>query len=113
PAQLQTLMDLAVGLAGTGSDADKAADSEQYLVGLVVSVDPTVGGPDVIQAGTGADVVIGGAGSDNITTDVNDTAGDIVLGDHGFVDYILRDGNPTDLDSVTSTDTTLGGDDTI
>ena len=112
-SQLLALEDLAVGLAGYGGGPDRASDTDGFLVGLVITVDPTVGGPDVLHAGSGADVVIGGAGSDSITTDRDDTVGDIVLGDHGFVDYVLRDGDPTTVDSVTSLDTALGGDDTI
>jgi Ca2+-binding RTX toxin-like protein len=38
---------------------------------------------------------------------------DVVLGDHGFVDRVLADGDPTDLDRIWSTDPALGGNDTI
>ena len=112
PAQLLTLQDLATSVAGLGGVGDRA-DGSDRLVGLVITVDPTVGGPDVLISGTGSDVVLGGAASDSITTDRSSADADIVLGDHGFVDYILRDANPADLDSVWSTDPTLGGDDTI
>jgi Ca2+-binding RTX toxin-like protein len=58
------------------------------------------GGPDVILAGVGGDTVDAGAGAD------------IVLADNGSVDWGLN-GNPIDIDRVTTTDALLGGNDIV
>ena len=89
------------------------------LIGLVLTTDPRVGGNDTITTGTGRDTILGGAGNDTITSnrgvggDPTVDSSDIVLGDHGFVDSVLRDGQATDLDRIWSTDTDLGGNDLI
>ena len=78
-----------------------------------------MGGNDTITTGTGRDTILGGAGNDTITSnrgvggDPTVDSSDIVLGDHGFVDSVLRDGQATDLDRIWSTDTDLGGNDLI
>jgi Ca2+-binding RTX toxin-like protein len=113
PAQLALLEGVATAVYGHGGPGDRT-DGTARLVGLVITVDPTVGGDDTITTGAGADVVLGGAGGDSITTRFpTSTASDIVLGDHGFVDRVLRDGDATDVDRVWSSDPLLGGDDHI
>src|SRR5207253_454830 len=80
--------------------------------------DTTVGGNDTITTGTSAatDIVFGGVDTDTITTDRGGAAGDgsaIVVGDNGFVDWQLLDGNPSDIDRIWSIDPNTGGSDTI
>ncbi|QXE26036.1 parallel beta-helix repeat [Richelia sinica FACHB-800] len=69
-----------------------------------------LGGNDQISTGTGADVILAGFGTDT----VNSGAGnDIVLGDNGWVDYVITDNNPNDIDQITVVDPAIGGGDTI
>ena len=113
-AQLVALEAAAVAVSGHGGFGDKT-DGVERLVGIVITTDPTVGAADVVTTGGGKDVVFGGAGGDTIMTDRASTTDltDIVFGDHGFIDFVLLDGDPTDLDRIWSTDPTLGGDDNI
>ena len=102
---------------GHGGFGD-TTDGVEGLVGIVVTVDPTIGGADTITTGLGSDIVLGGAAGDSITTNDGETAGtpdqpNIVIADHGFVDTVLLDGDPADLDRIWSTDVTYGGDDTV
>ena len=113
-AQLEAF---AVGVLGHGGPGDKT-DGVTRLVSYVTRIDPSIGGNDTITDGLGADVVIGGFGSDSITTNRGETpaapdADAIVIGDNGFVDYAAIDGNPTKIDRISTTDPTLGGVDTI
>ena len=66
-------------------------------VGLVVTSTPTVGGRDRITGGAGRDAVLGGVGDDTIDYQrggqTAPPAGDVVLGDNGFVDWALVDGD--------------------
>ncbi len=112
--QVAQLEQAAVAVSGHGGVGDLTDGVEGQLVGLVVTLDPTIGGDDVLSSGSGRDVLLGGAGGDTISTSRDATdAADIVLGDHGFVDWVLRDGDPTDLDRIWSTQPDLGGNDTI
>ncbi|MDA8435365.1 MAG: hypothetical protein M0Z98_05210, partial [Actinomycetales bacterium] len=114
PELLAQLEGLAVAVSGNGGFGDKT-DGVERLVGLVVTTDPTIGGDDTITTGSGSDIVLAGAGGDSVTTNRGSGADltDLVLGDHGFIDWVTLDGDPTDLDRIWSTDTALGGDDTI
>ena len=117
-ADLATLEAAAVAVSGHGGFGDTTDGVAGRLVGLAITVDPTVGTGDVITTGTGADWVFGGAGADSITTNRGESATvtdgkDIVVGDHGFVDTVLLDGNPGTIDRVWSTDPSTGGNDSI
>ena len=115
--QLIALEAAAVAVSGHGGFGDKTDGVEGRLVGLAITTDPTIGSGDVITTGDGDDTVFGGAGGDTIITDRYTSTSrfdtDLVFGDHGFVDYVLLDGDPTDLDRIWSTDPALGGDDDI
>ena len=69
-----------------------------------------VGDADAILTGQGNDIVLGGAAGDAIDTRAGD---DLVLGDNGLLDYVAADGDPADIDLVTSLDPAIGGADTI
>ncbi|NMM32680.1 MAG: calcium-binding protein, partial [Phycicoccus sp.] len=106
-----------VAQSGNGG-VDDFTDGVVRPLGLVTTVDPSIGGDDVITTGVGADIVLGGAGGDRITTNRGETAGTpdgngIVFGDHGFIDWVIQDADPSDIDRVWSTDTEFGGADTI
>ena len=78
--------------------------------GRLETTDPTVGGNDTITTGSGIDVVLAGQGDDLVRLG---GGADIALGDHGFVDWVLLDGDATDLDRIWSADPELGGDDDV
>ena len=79
------------------------------------------GGDDVITTGLGRDMVFGGAGGDTIVANFGESVSggpldgnNIVIGDYGFVDYMVN-GDPHDIDLIASFDawTNLGGADVI
>ena len=125
-----------LGDAGAIYAASSDAASDRFgslpiTLGMVETLAPETGGNDQIQTGTGSAVIMGGSGNDTISTvlatdtpDPNNT--NFVLGDNGFITWVgqeLRpagvglwpgaDTNASDIDLVTSTDFTFGGDDTI
>ena len=62
--------------------------------------------------------MIGGVDDDTITTNRGEgsgapDAGDIVIGDNGFVDWALVDRTPSDIDRIWSIDPDTGGTDSI
>src|SRR5207244_9592387 len=76
----------------------------------IESMAPALGDVDEIFAGNGLDRIIGGTAGDIIN------AGDgsnIVIGDAGYIDYVIADGDVTDIDRIWSTDTAIGGPDSI
>jgi Ca2+-binding RTX toxin-like protein/acetolactate synthase small subunit len=75
----------------------------------VTTTEPGVGGNDILEGNAGNDIILGGFGNDTISGNAGD---DILLGDNGIVDYLI-DGNAATLDLVTTTDSALGGSDTI
>ncbi|MCU1507720.1 MAG: hypothetical protein JWP05_2689, partial [Microbacteriaceae bacterium] len=106
-----------VAQSGNGGVGD-FTDGAVRPLGLVITIDPTIGGTDVITTGVGADIVLGGAGGDTITTNRGETAGapdgsGIVFGDHGFVDWVSQDAAAADIDRIWSIDPAFGGADTI
>src|SRR5262249_54434037 len=101
-------------------------------LGLVQTVAPETGDDDTIQTGTGSSVIFGGSGNDTISTvlptDVpNPNNTNFVVGDNGAIAWTAgellaflglaawpgADVDPSDIDLVTSTDFTYGGDDHI
>ena len=70
---------LAASVFGHGGPGDRT-DGVARLVGLVVSIDPTIGGSDTITDGAGADVIIGGTAGDTITAG---EGANVVVGDSG------------------------------
>ena len=120
----------AIYAAASNAPADRFG-SLPITLGMVQTLAPSIGGVDHIQTGTGSAVIMGGAGDDTISTvlatDTPDpTNTNFVLGDNGFITWVgqeLRpagvglwpgaDTNASDIDLVTSTDFTYGGDDTI
>ena len=96
---------------GSGTDVvlgdnGQALFNAKGILTYITTIDPTIGGVDIIQAGTGFNTVFGGAMGDQVT---GDTGTDVVMGDHGNATF-------TDegvLIHIISTDTDLGGDDLI
>src|SRR5207253_616633 len=58
----------------------------------------------------GNDIILGGAAGDVIDADIGNN---VVFGDNGFVDYVVADGNASDIDKIGSLDETTGGADHI
>ena len=90
--------------------ADDRTDGLPRPVISVTTVDPRIGGDDTIVTGAGNDVALGGAGKDRIDTGLGN---DLVVADHGFVDWTSLDNDASDIDKIWSTDTDLGGNDTV
>lgn len=99
------------------SDANRF-ESQPITLGLVETIDPSIGGIDLVVTGLGDDIVLAGAAGDSVTADAG---ANIVLGDHGQIDYVRAertvtlgaDVDPFDIDLIESTATSIGGDDTI
>jgi Ca2+-binding RTX toxin-like protein len=104
---------IVIGDSGTITAATADAPQRDGLpitIGVIETTTYAEGGRDTITAGDGGNIVFGGFGDDNITTGAG---ADFVLGDDGRIDTML-DGNPADIDLITSTSTTeLGGSDAI
>ncbi|HEY4634477.1 MAG TPA: UvrD-helicase domain-containing protein, partial [Candidatus Limnocylindrales bacterium] len=103
-AQLEAL---GVAVFGHGGPGDKT-DGVVRKLGLVFSVDPSVGGVDKVRGLEGRDIVFGGAAGDELTAGASDAASDVILGDNGrarFVEDVLVD--------IASINPEIGGDDTI
>ena len=94
---------IVIGDSGQVSAATVSAP--QTALGMTFSVIATIasdtGGNDSIVAGTGADIVLGGAANDTIDPGAGDN---LVLGDNGSLDWVSLDGEPADLDRVMSLD---------
>jgi Ca2+-binding RTX toxin-like protein len=82
-----------------------AIQAPGWVVTSVSSSDSAYGGQDTIDGGAGSDLLIGGSGSDRITAD---DGNDVVLGDNGTI--LAPNGV---VATVQSTDTAVGGSDTI
>ena len=114
-------------LGDSGAVYAAAADTNRFgtlpmTIGMVTTMDPLNGGDDVISTLDGNAIVMGGVGNDTITTGAGTN---IVFGDDGYVTWVGAelnpqgltwsgsDHDPSDIDLLSSTDTTFGGNDTI
>jgi Ca2+-binding RTX toxin-like protein len=102
-----------IGAPGTGAGddvlvGDNATVTWNPATGFVTQFASlgTAGGDDVITAGEGRNLVLGGVGADSVTSGAGD---DVVLGDNGIANFTAG-GVITD---VTSTHLSSGGIDTI
>ncbi|HEX6131660.1 MAG TPA: calcium-binding protein, partial [Actinomycetota bacterium] len=105
------------GAAFLGSPGDDALLGDNGLLLLeggvlhrILTTEVAIGAGDDISGDAGADVILGGLGGDTIGAGAG---ADIVLGDHGFLDTVVLDGDPSDVDLVSTDAPTAGGDDTI
>jgi len=87
--------------AGTPQIAGQA-----MTIGLIETIAFGDGGTDNITTGAGNDTVLGGNEADTI--DAGD-GNNIVLGDNGYIDYVVNDGDASDIDLIESTSTTANG----
>ncbi|MCA9170406.1 MAG: hypothetical protein KDB23_22165, partial [Planctomycetales bacterium] len=86
--------------------------SGQMILTHIHTTEPLFGGNDSIFTDSGADIVLGGAGNDLINAGLperGDVERDIVLGDHGWVDFTTTG----ELIQIYTTDPAIGGDDVI
>jgi len=84
-----------------------ATFTDSGVITLVETRDPEYGGDDIITAGDGPNVLVGGSGADSITAGNAETA-DIILGDNGRI--VFTNGI---LNFIESSDPAYGGNDTI
>ena len=114
-------------LGDSGAIYAAAADTNQFgtlpiTIGMVTTVDPAHGGNDSISTLDGNAIVMGGVGNDTIQTGAGTN---IVFGDDGYVTWVGAelnpqglswsgsDHDPSDIDLLSSTDTSYGGNDSI
>lgn len=100
-------------LSDKGEIAQQLDTNRILTTGMVVSITNTnrdQGGDDIIDGSAGDDVVIAGFGNDTIR---GGTGNDILFGDSGQLNYADGDADLATLDSVTTIDAGLGGDDLI
>ena len=88
-------------------------------IGLIETIEPGDGGNDLITTLSGRDIVLGGMADDTIDAGAGM---DILLGDNGFVDYVLAerdplsgfgDTDPLDIDLISTRAPNDGGADSI
>ena len=109
-ALLLQLQSLAAAVFGNGGPGDRT-DGTGRLVGLAVSVDPTIGATDQISVPLGNDIVFGGAGNDAIDLGAGTN---LVFGDSGYASWALSaDGSTSEIAAAASIAPDVGGNDTI
>jgi Ca2+-binding RTX toxin-like protein len=95
----------------TAADTDNSRFGTQAVtVYRIETMTPKDGGDDNVTTDAGRDFIFGGFAKDTITAG---DGHDVVLGDNGYADFLINDGNPATLDVVRSTDPLLGGNDVI
>ncbi|BAS54198.1 GLUG domain-containing protein [Leptolyngbya boryana NIES-2135] len=119
-----------IAIAGAANDTVTGDAGDDILIGdqaeitltggrvkLVDSIDPGIGGDDVVSGGDGTDLILGGFADDIL---YGDAGNDRILGDNGRFDFAFAgdavvgaDSDLSTLDIITTTDPTLGGDDSI
>lgn len=119
-----------IAIAGAANDTVTGDAGDDILIGdqaeitltggrvkLVESIDPGIGGDDVVSGGDGTDLILGGFADDIL---YGDAGNDRILGDNGRFDFAFAgdavvgaDSDLSTLDIITTTDPTLGGDDSI
>ena len=90
----------------TSADQDvPLPDQVRFTPGWMSTTSSEIGGDDTIVSGTGGDIVFGGAGSDGIFTVAGN---DLVFGDNGYLDFVVDDSDPADLDEARTLDPGTG-----
>ncbi|MDI1313707.1 calcium-binding protein, partial [Prosthecobacter sp.] len=87
-------------------DNAHAVFSAAGILTFFTSISPEIGGDDIIDAGDGNNIVLGGLGADTITTG---TGADLLIGDNGNATFTTAG----ILTFLTTSDHTLGGNDTL
>ena len=100
---------------GDNGVVDLAADGNVADIDQIVSLDTTIGGRDVVTTGRGNDVVIGGAGADDLHVSHGDN---VVFGDNGeLLAAIANAPNfgalPVTIGILRRLDPSTGGDDLV
>ncbi|MEJ8562140.1 hypothetical protein QTO30_13515 [Yoonia sp. GPGPB17] len=104
-------------LIGT-QDAALAEDGRPISLVSLTTIDPTIGDDDIINTGLGRDIVLGGAGSDDIKANEGDgpavfDASNIIAGDHAEITFHNPVSGTNFPSLVRSIDSLEGGNDTI
>ncbi|RJR51575.1 MAG: hypothetical protein C4576_03520, partial [Desulfobacteraceae bacterium] len=92
------------------SDVIRQLGGIPMTLGLIETTEPQDGGNDSIDTGSGNDLILGGLADDTI---VGGDGNNVVFGDNGLIDYVLTDGDPSDIDLITTREPNLGGADLI
>ena len=96
-------------LLGSGGPED-VTDGVERAPTRIHTIDPLIGGADVVASLGGNDIVLGGINGDRI--DAGD-GNNIVIGDSGEIDYVTDDDDRSDIDRIHTTDPDDGGSDII
>ncbi len=98
------------------SDSDVILGDNGYIkrnasnqIELIFTTNPEVGGADTVIGEAGDDTILGGAAGDSL---FGNSGSDVVIGDNGLLDYVV-DSNPAQVDEIRTTDSSIGGQDTI
>jgi Ca2+-binding RTX toxin-like protein len=109
--------------AGSGTGTDVVIGDNGYAnftspsaavhyVNKISSADPTIGGADIITAGTGNDAIIGGIGGDTINAGVSASGNNTIIGDDGYATFDTSK-NSSLITNAQTADVTTGGVDII
>ncbi len=115
-----------VEIIAANSDASRFG-TQTITVGWIETITTNDGGADSITTGLGYDLIFGGMANDTIVANFGETAGtpdagNVVLGDNGYIDFVRAerqatelggDLNPADIDVIASTAPADGGVDDI
>ncbi|WP_283401441.1 VCBS domain-containing protein [Marinobacterium sediminicola] len=118
-----------VVIGGAGADVIKLGNGDNLVLADegYLSLDPIsgraldvrtltsgYGDADTVTLGSGSNIVLGGAGGDSITATEGDAERNIIIGDHGRIQFSLAEVDDHRLSELTSqTTVTTGGNDII
>jgi len=94
------------GLLDFSPNAATADEPRDVVLYSIETIAPDDGGDDIIYGNTGNDIIFGGDEDDTIDAGEDNN---IILGDNGFIDYVVADGNPADIDVIETSPTTHAG----
>jgi Ca2+-binding RTX toxin-like protein len=92
-------------LLGDNGQLDYSADGDLSTLDTIRTTNPGIGGNDQIEGNDDDDILLGGAASDQL---MGNGGNDIALGDNGEISLV-----DNQIDQITTTDPTIGGNDAI
>ena len=99
-------------ILGDSGKLDFSTPGDLTTIGLVESIDESVGGSDTVRGNAGNDIIVGGANDLDVESLSGDTGNDIIIGDSGKLEYLI-DGNVSSLDRISNSAIGTGGGDEV